>query len=291
MKIQVINELLQQAGAEPLSKEQLLALSRTPAGKRFGEALLRFQAGDQHSKKVLSLVAASYAPTNRAKLRALGFQCSQQQLTQLFVDQGASFLVMLDRAVTEPSERVFFTAFMAGLGYKNAPDERSPGVAPYYSFKIFASSGALTVSEARTRGNEYTVQIDAAPSLMTNGRPAYDWRNKIILQLSPAEMLQVLALFDRQIPTLSISGHGVAHDKFAEFNAQEGKYFVRVGQRSRFAVAIPVFPPDAIGLVSLLYKQLIKNDAHLDVGGVNLLLATMSKMWKSSQQVAPTPAS
>ena len=175
MKIQLINELMHGAGVEPLTKEQLIALSKTPAGKKFGDALLRYQAGDQGAKSVLSLVALSHAQVTRAKLRALGFHCPQHQLTQLMLDQGASFVALMDKAMADTTERKFFVAYMVGLGHEVLPPESHPGAPPYYSFKVFAQSGALTMSEARTRGNEHTVQIDAALALVSNGRPTYDW--------------------------------------------------------------------------------------------------------------------
>jgi hypothetical protein len=283
VKIQLINELMHSAGVEPLTKEQLHALARTPAGKKFESALLRYQAGDQSAKTVLSLVSLSHIPVTRAKLRALGFHCSQEQLTQLLLDQGASLTALMDKAMADSNERRIFVAFMMGLGHTLLPAESHPGTAPYYSFKVFAQSGALTISEARTRGNEHTVQIDAASALVDGGRPSYDWKNKIVLQLSPGEMLQALALFERQIAKLNLVGHGLAHDKFAQFAVQDGKYFVRIGQQSRFVVALPILPPDAIRIISLLYKQLIANDPHLDVAGIRSLLQTMSKMWNGPE--------
>lgn len=294
MKIQLINELMHAAGAEPLTREQLHSLAKTPAGKRYEAALLRFQDGDGAAKAVLTLVSLSHAPATRAKLRALGFALTQSQLTQLLLDQGLSFTAMMEKAMVDATERPFFVAFMVGLGHEVQPAESHPGGAPYYSFKVFAQSGALTISEAKTRAGEYTVQIDAAQPLVGGSRLAYDWPKKIVLQLSPGEMLQVLALLERQIPTLQLMGHGVAHDKFAQFAVQEGKYFVRIGQKSRFTVALPIYPPDAIRIVSLLYKQLITNDPHLDMAGVRALLGTMREMWTppaTSPALAPTSAS
>lgn len=273
LKIQLINDLMCQAGLEPLSKEQLMALAKTPSGKRLESALLRFQAGDTESKQILSLFAISHAPSTRAKLRALGFHLEQGPLTRLFLDQGTSLITMMDKAMSDREDRKFFVAYMIGLGHTLLPAESQPGAAPYFSFKVYGRSGALTISEARTRAGEHTMQIDAALALADGPRLAFDWKHKIIVQLSPSEMLQVLGLFEKQISTLKLVGHGAGHDKFAEFAVQDNGIFVRVGQLGRSPVAVPVSPPDAVRVITLLYRQLLANDPHMDITAVRALVS------------------
>ncbi|MCU6502004.1 hypothetical protein LPN04_29850 [Rugamonas sp. A1-17] len=279
MKLQLIEEIMAGADLPPLSKEQLLALAKTSAGKIFETALLRCARGDSGGRTVLKLVSHSHSPATRSKLRALGFQCHQAQLTKMVLDEGQSFISMLEKAMQEPTERPFFVAYMVGLGHKPVAPDVELGAAPYYSFKVFAKSAALTISEARTRkGNAHTIQIDGARALNGGGASAYDWQNKIIVQLTTTEMYQVLALLENKIESVQLDGHGDAHDKFLHLRAQESRYFVRMGQRDRFAIAVPITPPDAVMIISLLYKQILANDKHLSANDLGQFIDRMATM-------------
>lgn len=279
MKIQLIEEIMAGAGLTPLSKEQLIALAKTPAGKLFEAALLRCARGDHGGRTVLKLVSLSHAPATKSKLRALGFQCAQPQLTKILLDEGQSFISMLDKAMQEPNERPFFVAYMVGLGHKPIAADSEPGAAPYYSFKVFGKSAALTISEARTRkGNTHTIQIDGARALNGAGSTSYDWPNKLIVQFTTTEMYQVSAVLENKIESIQLDGHGNEHDKFLHLTAQETCYFVRMGQRNRFAIAVPVTPPDAVMIVSLLYKQILANDKHLSAIDLGELIDRMASM-------------
>ena len=110
------------------------------------------------------------------------------------------------------------------------------------------------------------------------GRKEFDWQNKIIVQLTVQEAYLALALFENLITTAKFDGHGRTHDKSLQIEFQESQYFVRVIQRGRAAVALPVRPVDAIQIVTLLYKQLLRNDPHLSISDVKALVERMAAM-------------
>ncbi|MGI4890871.1 MAG: hypothetical protein ACRYGJ_17550 [Janthinobacterium lividum] len=151
---------------------------------------------------------------------------------------------------------------------------------PYYSFKIFGSAAALCVSEARTRSsNQHTIQVEGAQALGGGGaRREFDWENKIIIQLTVQEAYLTLALFENLIPSVRFDGHGRTHDKSLHIDFQDSHYFVRVIQRGRAAVALPVTAVDAIRIVALLYKQLLANDKHLRIDDIRALVARMASI-------------
>jgi hypothetical protein len=53
---------------------------------------------------------------------------------------------------------------------------------------------------------------------------------------------------------------------------------VRMMQRSRPAIAVPVRAVDALPLVSLLYKQLLRNEPHLSLADIRAMVDRMAAM-------------
>lgn len=283
MKIQTIHDVLRAAGLEPLSKAQLVAIAQSPLGKKFEAALLAFGAGQAPARQLLSLVSTAHMPAIRSKLRAMGFEFDQVQIATLLLDHGQSVITMIDRAMTDPRERQFFLAFMAGLGFQPTPEGTDPNAPPYYSFKIFGQSAALTISEAQTRKtNLFTVQVDGARGLTAAGRTTYDWQSKLVFQLSPAEMYQLLAVLERKLPAVKFTGHGPAHDKFMDCKMQDGGFFVRMGQTGRPIIPVPIVPADAVRIISLVYKQIAANDTHLCASDLQQLISSMASMMSTS---------
>ncbi len=139
------------------------------------------------------------------------------------------------------------------------------------------------MSEARTRrSNQHTIQIEGALVLEGGQRKEFDWRNKIVVQLTVQEAYLALALLERFIPIVKFDGHGYAHDKSLHMSVQESHYFVRVMQRGRAAVAVPVRAADAVPIQALLYKQLIANEPHLRIEDVCTMVERMAQMVKAS---------
>ena len=136
------------------------------------------------------------------------------------------------------------------------------------------------MSEARTRStNQHTIQIEGALALGGGGaRREFDWRNKIIVQLTVQEAYLCLALFENLIPSVKFDGHGRAHDKSLHIDFQDSHYFVRVFQRGRPAVALPLRAVDTIQIVALLYRQMLANEPHLQIADIRSLVARMASM-------------
>jgi hypothetical protein len=140
---------------------------------------------------------------------------------------------------------------------------------PYWAVKVYGRAAALCMCEATRRGSdEKTVNIEGALAL---GR-VYDWKNKIIVQLSATEMYQLLAVLEKRMAHLELRGHGTAHDKSLSIEIQQQGYFVKLSQRGRPLVAVPVPGEEAIRLKSMLYRQIMANEPHLTIEGVRALL-------------------
>lgn len=154
-----------------------------------------------------------------------------------------------------------------------------PAAAPYYSYKIIAGGAALCVAEARTKSsNQHTINIEGAVALTGGAQKAYDWPNKIVVQLTIQECYKLLALLENKMTAVKFDGHGRTHDKSLHIEIQGSHYFAKLIQRGRAAVAVPVQPVDAIPLVSLLYKQLLANEPHLRLEDVRGMVDRMALM-------------
>ena len=282
MKLSEITSILNQATLSPLSRDQLLELAGTEAGKRFEAALVAFSAGDRQRRDELEATVRVLDAKTRATLRRIGGQLPAAQLVAVACREQRRFFDAIDAIENRTTRAVAARSYLVELGAAaGGPDAAQSPAAdpPYYSFPIFGSNAALCIAEATTRaGRKHTINIEGAVALAGGARKTFDWPNKIVVQLTVQEAYQVLALFENKLHSLKFDGHGREHDKSLQMDFQESHYFVRVIQRGRAAVAVPVRPVDAIPIVALLYKQLLRNEPHLRIEDIRTLIERMAGM-------------
>ena len=245
-----------------------------------------FAAGETGRREQLATVVHALEPTVRRTVELLGFKFDLSALISAAKREGSSGFDTIKGANANAGNRARAIAYLEGAGLHlakagaaAAPTQATPTEPPYYNFKIFGSSAALCVSEARTRaGNQCTIQIEGALLLAGGGRKEFDWRNKLIVQLTVQEAYLALALFENLIPSVKFDGHGRTHEKSLQIDFQESHYFVPLIQRGRAAVAVPVRPVDAIPIIALLYKQLLRNEPHLRIEDILALIGRMAGM-------------
>ena len=294
MKLSEITRILAEAGLQPLSRDQLLELAGTEAGKRFEAALVGYGAGDRHCRDELEATVRVLDAKTRATMQRIGGQLPIDQLATLALREQSRFFDALDaiekRTPRAAAARGYLIELGAAAGLPvatSAAPEPAPAAPaspsadpPYYNFPIFGSSGALCIAEATTRaGRQHTINIEGAVVLAGGGgRKAYDWPNKIVVQLTVQEAYQVLALLENKVRSLRFDGHGREHDKSIQIEFQDSHYFFRLIQRGRAAVAVQVRPVDSLPIVSLLYKQLLRNQEHLRLEDIRAMVDRMVQM-------------
>jgi hypothetical protein len=296
MKLSTILETLAAARLPSVTSEQLRQLVGTAEGKAFADDLRWYAAGEAGRRERLAAVVHALAPGVRRTVEQLGFQFDLCAIIAAAKVDGSAGVGTIKAANASPGNRARAVTYLQGAGLQLANKGATAASAPvapverpYYSFKIFGSSAALCVSEARTRaGNQCTIQIEGALALGGGGgggggRKDFDWQNKVIVQLTVQEAYLALALFENLIPSVKFDGHGRSHDNSLHIDFQESHYFVRVIQRGRAAVALPVRAVDAIQIVTLLYKQLMANDQHLRIEDIRALVARMASMMPPSR--------
>lgn len=284
MRVSEIAAILDQARLPALSREQLLELAGCGAGKAFGEALRAFAAGDTAQRDTLEATVRAIDPDVRAALRDLGASTALDLVVAIAIKEQRRFFDAVD-ATKRSTRAAGARRYLVELGVipvLPSTPAAEPAAPPYYSFKVFGTGAALCIAEARTRSaNQYSVNIEGALALEGGGKKTFDWPNKIVVQLTVQECYQVLALFENKLRSLKFDGHGRTHDKSLQIEFQDSHYFVRLIQRGRAAVAVPVRAVDAIPLVSLLYKQLLANEPHLRIEDIRIMVDRMADMLRT----------
>lgn len=283
MKLSEITNILAAAGLPTLSRDQLLELASSGAGKRFEAALLAFAAGDRQQRDELEATVRVLNATTRTTLQRIGGQLPIDELVTLARNEGNPFFDAIDAIALSTPRAAAARSYLAGLGAAAAGADNTPAPAadpPYYSFKIFSSAAALCIAEATTRTErKHTINIEGAVALAGGGaRKAFDWPNKIVVQLTVQEAYQVLALLENKIRSLRFDGHGREHDKSLQIEFQDSHYYFRLIQRGRAAVAVQVRAVDSFQIVSLLYKQLLLNESHLQIADIRAMVDRMVMM-------------
>lgn len=286
MKLSTILATLSAARLPSVTSEQLQHLVGTAEGKAFAEDLKCFAAGELGRRQDLAAVVHALAPGVRRTVEQLGFQFDLLAIIAAAKLDESAGIDTIKGANGSAGNRARAVAYLQGTGLQIAistaetvPAPAVPIKLPYYSFKIFGTAAALCVSEARTRaGNQCTIQVEGALALGGAGRREFDWQNKIIVQLTVQESYLALALFENKLKSVRFDGHGNRHDKSLHIEFQDRHYFVRMTQRGKAAVAVPVSPVDALQVVSLLYKQIRTNDPHLEIAQIRAFTDRLAQM-------------
>ena len=283
MKLSEITSILATAGLPALSRDQLLELAGSGGGKRFEAALIAFGAGDRQQRDELEATVRVLDAKTRSTMQRIGGQLPIDQLVTLACKEQRRFFDAIDAIAMRTPRAAAAHNYLAGLGAAAAVSDHTPAPVadpPYYSFKIFSSTAALCIAEATTRAErKHTINIEGAVALAGGGaRKTFDWPNKIVVQLTVQEAYQVLALLENKIRSLRFDGHGREHDKSLQIEFQDSHYYFRLIQRGRPAVAVQVRAVDSLQIVSLIYKQLLRNEQHLRIDDIRAMVDRMAQM-------------
>lgn len=284
MKLSTILITLAEARLPSVTAEQLQQLVGTAEGKAFADDVRWLGAGDATRRSNVAAVVYCLAPGVRRSVERLGLQFDLLALVGAVKRDGEQLLEAIKSGGASNGGRGQLVAYLRGVGLKAAPSptpaQSAPAEPPYYSFKIFSSTAALCVAEATTRAErKHTINIEGAVALVSSGgRKAFDWANKIVVQLTVQEAYLVLALLENKIRSLRFDGHGTKHDKSLQVEFQESHYYFRLTQRGRAAVAVPIRAVDSIQIVSLLYRQLLANEPHLQIEDMRTMVDRIAKM-------------
>lgn len=278
MDMSEFNHLCVNQSLPEITEVQWALLVETIQGK---SVLLEPYSANPSFPLALELMVRSVSPTLKAKLEAIGYQYDIQLILNIAAREGKLLFAALHKSAVDQAA----VNYLKSLGFSRLVRPSVP--APYYSFHVYGTKSALCFSEAQNRKQQFTVNVEGAP-LLSKSNNAYDWASKIIIQLSAEEMFLVLAVMNGKLQNIQFSGHGENHDKMMEFQLQSSHYFVRLVQRNRAPISVPMLPVNAVNLTSLLYQQIKKNHPHLDMPMLNNMEDQLVRMHLQSTQKETT---
>lgn len=256
MELEAFNRHCIAAKLPPLGAAQWELLGTTLQGRLIQ---LQIDAEAPEFAPALELVVRSVSPLAQTALENLGYLYSAQTVLDLAEREQMRLFSALHKSRTDLQAK----RYLAGLGF--AKPEKPVTPPPYYSFHVYGNKGAICFSEAQTRQHlRPTINVEGA-LIMGGSKTEFDWRNKLIVQLTPEEMFLVLAVMNGKLNQVQFAGHGVSHDKMLEIHLQQSHYFVRLVQKGRSPVSVPMQAQHALNLTSLLYQQIKKNHPHLSM--------------------------
>ncbi len=138
--------------------------------------------------------------------------------------------------------------------------EQSDGEQKYLNVHVYGGKAAACFSADTKKNSSKTLRIETAEA---SGTRAYDWANKIAVQLSVKELPLILGVLMGWLPSYKAEGHGENNDKGFTIERQAGKFFLSMFQKGKKARAVPVPPGDAYCITSLVIRQMLANDPHL----------------------------
>lgn len=157
----------------------------------------------------------------------------------------------------------------------------------YHVYNV--GNAALMIREDKTRSREEpTITVEMARNLSREQR-TFNWREKIIVQLTVKEMMHVLALLTGEIGSLRFVGHGSGRDKGVEARAQDDSFFFTVFNRDG-GKGVKVLATDTYPMIDIILGQLQKNYPNMTV---DLLLRQMKNvigpMMRAEAEKRPPP--
>lgn len=148
---------------------------------------------------------------------------------------------------------------MMGMVYNyREPTSYNDPVAHAPNIKVYASNAALTVAAASTQdGKTYTVNLEGARII--NRDTGYDWDNKLVLQVSPSEGPEVLAVLAGWSTSIEYSFHGPGRNKGYRMTHSDSHLLVTVFSKDSGQIAIPIKRAERLAITALFFRQFQRN--------------------------------
>lgn len=264
MQISEVNHYLKTCGYLPIGEQELQAIAQG-AGPVWITWLIdcsRRQKESVHWGELRSAVMAVSVVASQV-LRAVLLTPTLVQRVQVFVRLGkplrAAFAVYLSES-SAPDQKYQAAAFI-GTCFGSPQQDLSSAIERKVHH-VYGTKAAVTFERAQTRDGRSCLQVEAAGR--DDRSHGFNWSQKIILQLTDVEAVQVLAVLRNWLPSVELANHGPARDKRLTLTKQtKGGYLVSVRQgTSARVVPLPTF--EAFKVISLTMRVLGDNSPHLD---------------------------
>lgn len=264
MTIEAVNNHLASMQYSGLAQEELMHLLSATNGMWESWLADVSQNGKESSnyEDFRSSLMALSTPVTEI-LNALQLNPTPSLRIRTFMREGRSIrgavaaYVKEGRAVPRPEIRkVFLDAFNHGKSAMTNSIARKV-------HHVFATKSAVTFECAESRDTTACLQIEAAERSDRN--QAFNWQDKIIVQLKDVEAMELLAVLNGDLTSAEFAHHGSANDKRVSIRKEEkGGYLLSV-RKAGVARAVPIPAFDVFKISALVLQVLMKNSPHLSI--------------------------
>lgn len=266
MQLQEANRLLQVCGYAPIGEQELQAIAQG-AGPVWVSWLVdcsQHQKDSAHWDALRSVVMAVSVVANQV-LRAVSVNPTLVERVQTFLRVGKPLraAVTVYWSASSSSEQKGQAAAYIGASFVVTPNTQDLSSAIERKVhRVYGTKAAVTFEYAKTRDGRSCLQVEAAGR--EDRAQGFDWRQKIILQLSDTEVMQILAVLRNWMEKVELANHGAGRDKRLTLSKQaQGGYLISVRQGTvARVVPLPIF--EAFKVISLTMRVLGDNSPHLD---------------------------
>ena len=178
----------------------------------------------------------------------------------------------------------------------NGPPRRSIeelGWDALFSLKSHGGKAAFEVKPVRARSDwGWTLNIEGAVALGSDAAraggfsKAFDWKNKIVLQLTRPELPVFTAVMLGHLKSCRFDGHGIgdaASTKSFSADHQPGKVFINLKEAGKPLVAVPIPLAEALDVGHVALVQYAANFPGLSPSAALSSIARMSHHIMNSQ--------
>ena len=151
----------------------------------------------------------------------------------------------------------------------STPLQAAPKSEYGFSHHVYGKQAALCFSESTTRSGQPTIILEAA---LASAPQSYNWSEKIRVQCTPEELLNVVSVLLDVLPHCEYRAHGPEHDKGFSLTHQENSIFCRVFAKNQGVRAVPIPLEDAFVVAALGVRQIQQGMPWLDTTGLLALL-------------------
>jgi len=151
------------------------------------------------------------------------------------------------------------------------------------SHHAYGKNWALCVSANKTRGGFHTINIEVAKAV---AEKKYDWKNKLIVQVTENEMPTLVALVNGVLLNIEHKYHGPNKDKGYAINNQmnNGNFYFKVFAKGIVA-QLPVIPSDFFYISRIIIEQMKKNmPSDMSYEAMNSMIRSIYSVPRVMQQ-------
>lgn len=166
-------------------------------------------------------------------------------------------------------------------GHAPTEEERRQG-----QKKVYGAKSALTLEVDNRKNGAPTLRLEAA-KILDAAAKTYDWKNKIVIQLTTSELQKITALLLGLIKQAKFSNHGPKNDKWFEFAHQEdpkyaGTIKVAVGEANEMCI-LSITHED-IGDVTALFLRQCALAGGLEQSAVPAMLRPVAQAYNLAME-------